>query len=79
MFLTFQYVDSRAIIALLDDTASLCKGGGIHAVHDGEDLAGFYVLHEIVFQQSLLDQMSRSAMISEGSKEIKQPVACLKL
>ncbi len=59
MLLTFQNVDRRAFIALLDDAAALCQCGGIHAVHDGEDLTGLQVLHEIILQKSLLDQLSR--------------------
>lgn len=36
--LTLQDVDRGAVISLLDHTAALGQAGGIHTVHDGEDL-----------------------------------------
>lgn len=62
MLLTFQNVDGRAVVSLLDDAAALCQCSGIHAVHDGEDLTDLQVLHEIILQKSLLDQLSRPGM-----------------
>jgi len=62
MLLTFQDIDGRAVVTLLDDAAALCQSCGIHAIHDGEDLAGLQVLHEIILQQSPLDQLSRPGM-----------------
>lgn len=36
--LTLQDVDSGSVVSLLDDAAAFRQAGGIHAVHDGEDL-----------------------------------------
>lgn len=36
--LTLQDVDRGAVIPLLDDTAAFGQAGGMHTVHDGQDL-----------------------------------------
>lgn len=36
--LTLQNVDCGAVVSLLDHTAAFGQAGGVHTVHDGEDL-----------------------------------------
>ena len=36
--LTLQDVDGGAVVSLLDDATAFGQAGGMHAVHDGQDL-----------------------------------------
>lgn len=57
MLFTFHDVDQRAHIALLNDAAVLSILHRVHAVHDLLDLRQLQVLHEVVVQDGLLDQI----------------------
>lgn len=55
--LTFHDVHQGAHVTLLDDAAVLPILHGIHAVHDLLDLRQLQVLHEVVVQDGLLDEI----------------------
>lgn len=59
MLFTFHNVDQRAHVALLDDAAVLAILHRVHAVHDLLDLRQLQVLHEVIVQDGLLDQILR--------------------
>lgn len=54
---TFHDVDQRAHIAFLDDAAVFSILHRVHAVHDLLDLGQLQVLHEVIVQNGLLDQI----------------------
>lgn len=54
---TFHDVHQRAHIALLYDAAVLSILHRVHAVHDLLDLRQLQVLHEVIIQDGLLDQI----------------------
>lgn len=56
---TFHDIDQWAHIALLNDTAVLSILHRVHAVHDLLDLRQLQVLHEVIVQDGLLDQILR--------------------
>lgn len=56
-FFTFHDVDQRAHVAFLDDAAVFSILHRIHAVHDLLDLRQLQVLHEVIVQDGLLDQI----------------------
>lgn len=57
VFFTFHDIDQRAHVAFLDDAAVFSILHRIHAVHDLLDLWQFQVLHEVIVQDGLLDQI----------------------
>lgn len=57
VFFTFHDIDQRAHVAFLDDAAVFSVLHRIHAVHDLLDLRQLQVLHEVIVQDGLLDQI----------------------
>lgn len=67
---TFHDVDQRAHVALLDDAAVFAILHRIHAVHDLLDLRQLQVLHEVIVQDGLLDQILGPAGWDEGQSSV---------
>ena len=75
---TLHGVDERAHISLFDDEAAFGIVHRVHTVHDLADLGHLKILHEVIVQNGILDQISRAEIkmkrISTRANSISFPI-----
>ena len=68
---TFHDVDGAARVSFLDDGRMFVELGRVHTVDNLQDLGHVQVLHEVVVQDRILDQLFRSTSRRNVWNEIK--------